>query len=177
MKKTHKGIAKRFKVTGTGKVKFRKPGQRHLAASVRPSKFGAGTAGPSSGRWNGSSRNQGNLTDQFPPDQQENPSCQEHATHQQPVNAARKSSRKQRDISGTSRDSSVMPRMRSIGPRPTPIPTAASVQIGIPSALDRPDQCSLPCRGNPLRPIHAWTDQGWHRVEPQGHLRACHSRT
>ena len=30
MKKTHKGIAKRFKVTGTGKVKFRKPGQRHL---------------------------------------------------------------------------------------------------------------------------------------------------
>ncbi len=30
MNKTHKGIAKRFKVTGTGKVKFRKPGQRHL---------------------------------------------------------------------------------------------------------------------------------------------------
>jgi large subunit ribosomal protein L35 len=30
MKKTHKGIAKRFKITGTGKVKFRKPGQRHL---------------------------------------------------------------------------------------------------------------------------------------------------
>ena len=29
MKKTHKGIAKRFKVTGSGKVKFRKPGQRH----------------------------------------------------------------------------------------------------------------------------------------------------
>ena len=25
MKKTHKGIAKRFKVTGTGKVKFRNP--------------------------------------------------------------------------------------------------------------------------------------------------------
>ncbi|MEC8043095.1 MAG: 50S ribosomal protein L35 [Verrucomicrobiota bacterium] len=30
MNKTHKGIAKRFKVTGSGKVKFRKPGQRHL---------------------------------------------------------------------------------------------------------------------------------------------------
>ena len=30
MKKTHKGIAKRFKITGSGKVKFRKPGQRHL---------------------------------------------------------------------------------------------------------------------------------------------------
>jgi large subunit ribosomal protein L35 len=30
MKKTHKGIAKRFKLTGTGKVMFRKPGQRHL---------------------------------------------------------------------------------------------------------------------------------------------------
>ena len=30
MRKTHKGIAKRFKVTGTGKVTHRKPGQRHL---------------------------------------------------------------------------------------------------------------------------------------------------
>ena len=30
MKKTHKGIAKRFKVTSTGKVMFLKPGQRHL---------------------------------------------------------------------------------------------------------------------------------------------------
>ena len=30
MRKTHKGIAKRFKITGSGKVKFRKPGQRHL---------------------------------------------------------------------------------------------------------------------------------------------------
>ena len=30
MKKTHKGISKRFKVTGTGKVTHRKPGQRHL---------------------------------------------------------------------------------------------------------------------------------------------------
>ena len=38
MKKTHKGIAKRFKVTGTGKVKFRKPGQS-IAASV-PSRYG-----------------------------------------------------------------------------------------------------------------------------------------
>ena len=30
MRKTHKGIAKRFKVTGSGKVTHRKPGQRHL---------------------------------------------------------------------------------------------------------------------------------------------------
>ena len=30
MKKTHKGMSKRFKVTGTGKVTHRKPGQRHL---------------------------------------------------------------------------------------------------------------------------------------------------
>lgn len=30
MKKTHKGISKRFKVTGSGKVTHRKPGQRHL---------------------------------------------------------------------------------------------------------------------------------------------------
>ena len=30
MKKTHKGIAKRFKITVSGNVKFRKPGQRHL---------------------------------------------------------------------------------------------------------------------------------------------------
>lgn len=28
--KTHSGAKKRFKVTGSGKVKFRKPGQRHL---------------------------------------------------------------------------------------------------------------------------------------------------
>jgi large subunit ribosomal protein L35 len=28
--KTHAGAKKRFKVTGTGKVKYKKPGQRHL---------------------------------------------------------------------------------------------------------------------------------------------------
>jgi large subunit ribosomal protein L35 len=28
--KTHSGARKRFKVTGTGKVKYKKPGQRHL---------------------------------------------------------------------------------------------------------------------------------------------------
>ncbi|MDR1474288.1 MAG: 50S ribosomal protein L35 [Endomicrobium sp.] len=28
--KTHSGAKKRFKVTGTGKVKYKKPGQRHL---------------------------------------------------------------------------------------------------------------------------------------------------
>ena len=30
--KTHSGAKKRFKVTGTGKVKYKKPGQRHLLA-------------------------------------------------------------------------------------------------------------------------------------------------
>ncbi len=30
MRKTHKGISKRFKITGSGKVTHRKPGQRHL---------------------------------------------------------------------------------------------------------------------------------------------------
>ncbi len=30
MNKTHKGMSKRFKVTGTGKITHRKPGQRHL---------------------------------------------------------------------------------------------------------------------------------------------------
>ncbi|MCL2334886.1 MAG: 50S ribosomal protein L35 [Endomicrobia bacterium] len=30
--KTHSGAKKRFKVTGSGKVKYRKPGQRHLMA-------------------------------------------------------------------------------------------------------------------------------------------------
>ena len=30
--KTHSGAKKRFKVTGKGKVKFKKPGQRHLLA-------------------------------------------------------------------------------------------------------------------------------------------------
>jgi len=29
--KTHKGLSKRFKVTGKGKVKFRRPGNSHLA--------------------------------------------------------------------------------------------------------------------------------------------------
>jgi large subunit ribosomal protein L35 len=28
--KTHSGAKKRFKITGTGKVKYKKPGQRHL---------------------------------------------------------------------------------------------------------------------------------------------------
>ena len=31
--KTHKGIAKRVKITGTGKVVINKPGRRHLAIS------------------------------------------------------------------------------------------------------------------------------------------------
>ncbi len=30
--KTHSGAKKRFKVTGKGKVKYKKPGQRHLLA-------------------------------------------------------------------------------------------------------------------------------------------------
>jgi large subunit ribosomal protein L35 len=30
--KTHSGSKKRFKVTGKGKVKYKKPGQRHLLA-------------------------------------------------------------------------------------------------------------------------------------------------
>ncbi|MDR2437079.1 MAG: 50S ribosomal protein L35 [Endomicrobium sp.] len=30
--KTHSGSKKRFKVTGKGKVKYKKPGQRHLMA-------------------------------------------------------------------------------------------------------------------------------------------------
>ena len=30
--KTHKGLAKRFKVTGRGKVKFRRPGNTHLSS-------------------------------------------------------------------------------------------------------------------------------------------------
>ena len=37
-------------------------------------------------------------------------------------------------------------------------------QVGIPPALDRPDQRGLPRRGYPLRPIHAWADQGRHPV-------------
>lgn len=31
--KTHKGIAKRVKVTATGKVLFRRPGRRHLLSA------------------------------------------------------------------------------------------------------------------------------------------------
>ncbi len=30
--KTHKGLAKRFRVTGRGKVKFRRPGNSHLSS-------------------------------------------------------------------------------------------------------------------------------------------------
>ncbi len=30
--KTHKGLAKRIKVTGSGKVKFKRPGNSHLAS-------------------------------------------------------------------------------------------------------------------------------------------------
>jgi large subunit ribosomal protein L35 len=30
--KTHKGLAKRFKVTARGKVKFRRPGNSHLSS-------------------------------------------------------------------------------------------------------------------------------------------------
>ena len=30
--KTHKGLSKRFKVTGKGKVKYRRPGNSHLAS-------------------------------------------------------------------------------------------------------------------------------------------------
>ncbi len=30
--KTHKGLAKRFKVTGKGKVKYRRPGNSHLSS-------------------------------------------------------------------------------------------------------------------------------------------------
>ena len=32
--KTHKGVKKRFRVTGTGKVKHRKSGTSHLAARM-----------------------------------------------------------------------------------------------------------------------------------------------
>ncbi|MDR0956752.1 MAG: 50S ribosomal protein L35 [Endomicrobium sp.] len=28
--KTHNGAKKRFRITGTGKIKYKKPGQRHL---------------------------------------------------------------------------------------------------------------------------------------------------
>jgi large subunit ribosomal protein L35 len=32
--KTHKGTKKRFRLTATGKVKFKKPGTRHLATGM-----------------------------------------------------------------------------------------------------------------------------------------------
>jgi large subunit ribosomal protein L35 len=36
--KTHSGAKKRFKVTATGKVKFKKPGKRHLMTGTAPKK-------------------------------------------------------------------------------------------------------------------------------------------
>ncbi|MFL2914502.1 MAG: 50S ribosomal protein L35 [Opitutales bacterium] len=42
MNKTHKGIAKRFKITGTGKVKFRKPSKRHLRRKLSTKQVRAG---------------------------------------------------------------------------------------------------------------------------------------
>lgn len=36
MQKTKKSIAKRYKITGTGKVMRRSPGQRHLMSSKTP---------------------------------------------------------------------------------------------------------------------------------------------
>ena len=42
MNKTHKGIAKRFKITGTGKVKFRKPSKRHLRRKLSKKQVRAG---------------------------------------------------------------------------------------------------------------------------------------
>ncbi|HLS28627.1 MAG TPA: 50S ribosomal protein L35 [Opitutales bacterium] len=36
MQKTRKSISKRYKVTGTGKVMRRSPGQRHLLAKKSP---------------------------------------------------------------------------------------------------------------------------------------------
>lgn len=37
--KTHKGIAKRVKITATGKVKMGRPGRRHLAISKSPKRL------------------------------------------------------------------------------------------------------------------------------------------
>lgn len=37
MQKTRKSIAKKFKITGTGKVVFRKPGYRHFLRHKSPS--------------------------------------------------------------------------------------------------------------------------------------------
>jgi large subunit ribosomal protein L35 len=42
MNKTHKGIAKRFKITGTGKVIFRKPSKRHLRRKLSTKQVRAG---------------------------------------------------------------------------------------------------------------------------------------
>ena len=42
MRKTHKGIAKRFKITGTDKVKFRKPSKRHLRRKLSTKQVRAG---------------------------------------------------------------------------------------------------------------------------------------
>ena len=36
--KTHSGAKKRFKVTASGKVKFKKPGKRHLMTGTDPGK-------------------------------------------------------------------------------------------------------------------------------------------
>lgn len=36
--KTHSGAKKRFKVTGTGKIKHKKPGQRHLLTGMKAKK-------------------------------------------------------------------------------------------------------------------------------------------
>ena len=52
MNKTHKGIAKRFKVTGSGKVKFRKPSKRHLRRKLSTKQVRAGRR-PSFGQRNG----------------------------------------------------------------------------------------------------------------------------
>jgi large subunit ribosomal protein L35 len=38
MRKTNKAVAKRFKITGTGKVVRQRAGRRHLAASKKSSK-------------------------------------------------------------------------------------------------------------------------------------------
>jgi large subunit ribosomal protein L35 len=36
--KTHSGAKKRFRVTGFGKLKYKKPGQRHLLTGMKPNK-------------------------------------------------------------------------------------------------------------------------------------------
>jgi len=36
--KTHTGAKKRFRTTGTGKLKFKKPGKRHLLTGTAPKK-------------------------------------------------------------------------------------------------------------------------------------------